>query len=883
MRNLKRVLSMALASVMVLGLTVVGASAANFNDQAEIENTTAAAVMNAIGVLEGNEKGDFMPDGILTREQAAKIICYMLMGPENAEKLGASGTKFSDVAADRWSAPYIAYCANMGILAGDGTGKFNPEGELTGHAFAKMLLVALGYDATVQNYVGDTWAINVATDAVNAGIFVDGTVLSNPMTRDEAAQMAFQTLTADMVQYDNKGSIIELPGGGQIVSNPSSAKAIEIKDEGEKNYAGADGKGEGYKQFCEQYFSDLKLVSSDETDDLQRPAAVWYYGNVSDDNKVVTDTEAADYTVVINKNVNSADVLAKLKDLSGNKKLTDTYDSNNGAVYALNGEEPAAAMNLETGDVVEIFLGKDNKIETAVITSYTLEQITDVDTDVDEDDAEDGVTAYVTINGTEYNNTDIAGYNADTYEEDAYVAVIEKGGKVLASYIPETVEGTVTTKNVTDKTLTVDGTKYTATAQYNTGALTTAINDVSTSKDSTYTLYLDKNSYIMGIDLVEGAAATIDDVYYVAKVWKISDKDSYGTPVDTYHAQLVALDGTASEVILEGADKNDTDSDYNTNAANYVGKLVTLSDKKWTDAADKTHKAGDEKYDLTTWDGGDDWDAFNGNTGSVSFAFTKNLSRFTIGGTTYRFNSSTEYVMVSKNGADLKVSTATGGIALTTDNQDKVWFVTADKGTTVKYVVIGSGSEIEQDADFNEDLVFVADTDKSEVGDGYVMQTLYFVDGTSKSVAVAENETADTVGFYEYTVNEDGYYELNEADSTLTIAKDNNTQKYIWDDEAGVLVDATMGAKALYNDKLLTVTTSDRKLYEDIYVSGAKFVDAHDKDAEGQYGKSVSSLSALADLLDADEPKVEDVKLALNVTEDGAVVIILTSISAVAD
>ena len=140
MRNLKRVLSMALASVMVLGLTVVGASAANFNDQAEIEHTTAAAVMNAIGVIEGNEKGDFMPDQVLTREQAAKIICYMLMGPENAEKLGVSGTKFSDVAADRWSAPYVAYCANMGILAGDGTGKFNPEGELTGHAFAKKWL-----------------------------------------------------------------------------------------------------------------------------------------------------------------------------------------------------------------------------------------------------------------------------------------------------------------------------------------------------------------------------------------------------------------------------------------------------------------------------------------------------------------------------------------------------------------------------------------------------------------------------------------------------------------------------------------------------------------------------------------------------------------------
>ena len=39
----------------------------------------------------------------------------------------------------------------QGILAGTGNGNFDPEGELTGLAFAKMMLVALGYDAKVAN------------------------------------------------------------------------------------------------------------------------------------------------------------------------------------------------------------------------------------------------------------------------------------------------------------------------------------------------------------------------------------------------------------------------------------------------------------------------------------------------------------------------------------------------------------------------------------------------------------------------------------------------------------------------------------------------------------------------------------------------------------
>ena len=147
MRNLKRVLSLALAALMLMGMMVVGAGAASkdFTDAAEIKNVEAVDVMVALGILEGGDKGDFQPNSILTREQAAKIICYLLLGSDAAEKLTTNSAVFNDVAANRWSAPYISYCVNLGILAGDGAGNFFPEGKLTGAAFAKMLLVALGY------------------------------------------------------------------------------------------------------------------------------------------------------------------------------------------------------------------------------------------------------------------------------------------------------------------------------------------------------------------------------------------------------------------------------------------------------------------------------------------------------------------------------------------------------------------------------------------------------------------------------------------------------------------------------------------------------------------------------------------------------------------
>ncbi len=80
----------------------------------------------------------------------------MLNLGEDADDLYAStnSSLFSDVAADRWSAGYIGYCVQQGILAGTGNGKFDPEGELTGLAFAKMLLVALGYDPAIEQLCG---------------------------------------------------------------------------------------------------------------------------------------------------------------------------------------------------------------------------------------------------------------------------------------------------------------------------------------------------------------------------------------------------------------------------------------------------------------------------------------------------------------------------------------------------------------------------------------------------------------------------------------------------------------------------------------------------------------------------------------------------------
>ncbi len=163
MKNLKKVLSLVLALAMALSLMTVAFAedASDFKDYNEVKYNEAVDVMVATGVFNGVEGNNFAPETTLTREMAAKIITYMMMGQKEADKLTTTVAPYADVAKDRWSAGAIAWCTEQGILTGY-NGKFNPTGKLDGLAFAKMCLVALGYDAKIEKLEGSSWAINTA-------------------------------------------------------------------------------------------------------------------------------------------------------------------------------------------------------------------------------------------------------------------------------------------------------------------------------------------------------------------------------------------------------------------------------------------------------------------------------------------------------------------------------------------------------------------------------------------------------------------------------------------------------------------------------------------------------------------------------------------------
>lgn len=181
-----------LIALLLAVLLLAGVASAAFTDAAKIDAKYAAAVetMSSKGIIAGFEDGSFKPTETLTRAQAAKIICVLLLG----DKAPEGKADFTDVPAGHWAEKFIGFCAEKGIVAGVGSGKFNPNGKLTNAAFAKMLLVAYGHDAEKEGLTGEKWLMNTQKAMRETGMNQNVNVSDDSIARQMACQMAYNFL-----------------------------------------------------------------------------------------------------------------------------------------------------------------------------------------------------------------------------------------------------------------------------------------------------------------------------------------------------------------------------------------------------------------------------------------------------------------------------------------------------------------------------------------------------------------------------------------------------------------------------------------------------------------------------------------------------------------
>ena len=538
---MKKFLSLVLALVMTMSLVTVSAGAKDFTDSSKIQYTEAVDVMSAVKVIDGYTDGSFNPTATLTRGAAAKIICNLILGPTTANALVADAAPYKDVPTNHTFAGYIAYCQKEGIVDGYADGTFKPANSLTGYAFMKMLLGALGYDAKVEGYSTPNWSINVAKRAINIGL-ADGLTGSfngvKAVNREEACLYALNTLTADMVEYDAKTTVST--NGTTVVIAGSKAKEMVNKGNTDGKIFGKDG----VMQFAEKYFDNLTVKKG--SDDFSRPANVWKLK--AEEIGTYTNTADATYT----KKVENGDIY---KDLGLGSKIA----AKDVSVY-VDGAKQTNTVAIEKGEedkvgksgngvLTEVFY--DDDADTVTVTQINT-YVGEINKTVKATDKKD---AYVVVTG-EGTQIPESGFKNEfetdeKFEDDAYVLYTYSvtAHEIKSVEAAKKVEGTVTVaendKKDTDekKALTIDGTRYKAAVK----CAGEDIGEVSVKQD--YTIYLDSYGYMIYVEENE----EIGD--YALVLQTAAKSDFVGKK-----AELLFTDGTTKVVTTEknystGSDK----------------------------------------------------------------------------------------------------------------------------------------------------------------------------------------------------------------------------------------------------------------------------------------------------------------------------------------
>lgn len=233
-----RLFAVLLAAILVASVPVSRAFSAYSADSDSIGQEYKVAIdqMSELGVLNGFPDGSFQPNDTLTREQGAEIVAYMVLGNE-VGTLTCEKAPFSDVTADRWSAPCIAWCVEQQILQGYEDGSYKPEDTLTGNQFAGMLLCALDL-AEDDSYVGSASDMHTAVmkDAEAAGLYTGDASMATdqPITHQQAVLMAWNARKAVEASMHVDSSVPVLIEESAVPSAaPTDAPSADSPENGE--------------------------------------------------------------------------------------------------------------------------------------------------------------------------------------------------------------------------------------------------------------------------------------------------------------------------------------------------------------------------------------------------------------------------------------------------------------------------------------------------------------------------------------------------------------------------------------------------------------------------------------------------------------------------
>lgn len=700
--------------------------------------------------------------------------------------LGVKDTPtFTDIKGT-WAESYIEYCAANGIIAGRGNNKFDPTGTVSATEAAKMLLGVLGYNAEKSGLVGNDWAINTNVLANQNGLYKNLANLNanTLLTRDNAAQMIYNALDANMVELNAAGnyttSQYSYTGTESVVTGTERVWVVKVAEKvTDANVKALDGSVYNSRNDADETMKEAGAQTGDytleqKTQNVYGENTVTKYADetmghkylslITDGDAVLTDVEKdskGTYTLYMNGITTKGQytkVEGDYSNLIGQKVEVLYKDSEN--VYGVYASTDSSLIVESTAGKVEAVKngevkidGTTYKVDSNVTTTalYTGKLIDGLNVggnkaaavkayDNDDNGKIDTVVyvpftaAKVTYVGEKSFNTDVAGTNIKFEDVNAYDDMA-KNDYVIKSdaantvddtdtyVLAETVEGKI--EATKSDSVRIDGTWYN---------YVTTTPDKDLALDSTVKAAV-LNGYIVKSEVVT-SSHELQDYAVVVK----TDSDINGP-----QAKLLFADGTTKVVTT---DKKYTDT---------MG-LVTYEVKKGeyvlteavTDSADK---AGFDKI--------------------VTGKYVNNSGKGKIGGESIADDA----VIFVKDSAG-KFSTMAGSdfakySTTSVVDQNITAYANKDNSTGYNSIVL---AYVELNAKVNSItsnygyVTSAVSTTKNN--DGETVSSFTFWDGATehKDIMTDEKVSLSKGDIFTYEENKDGSYTVTEVDNLLRTA-----------------------------------------------------------------------------------------------------------------
>lgn len=161
-------------------------------------------LLKEYGIMVGDPSGDMRYEDTITRAEVVKMIITSL-NYVNAANQVVEKSKFPDVWETHWAKLYINTAKELGIVAGDENGNFNPESNIKNEEVVKMLVVALGYGPKAEamgGYPGGYMAV-ASTIGLPKGLVFETTANAN---RGEVAVLFANALEIPLMVQVGWGS-----------------------------------------------------------------------------------------------------------------------------------------------------------------------------------------------------------------------------------------------------------------------------------------------------------------------------------------------------------------------------------------------------------------------------------------------------------------------------------------------------------------------------------------------------------------------------------------------------------------------------------------------------------------------------------------------------